>query len=315
MSRRVSILFLGGAKRVSMARALIDAGKKEHLDVEIFSHELSPHEPIASVASIIVGSRYDSPGIIDELGEIIQRHKIDIVLPFIDPSIELATKCADIFGVFSPTSPAELTYKLFDKVEAAALFERHHLPVPTTYSGTDNIKFPAILKPRCGSASKGIIVAHDTSDLQHINHIESYLVQQYIAGAEEYTLDCYVGMLDGEIKCIVPRKRIATVGGEVSKTQTVYNEELTALGRSVLESLGLRGTITLQFLYDKQSERYLLMEINPRLGGGVICSLYAGADIPSMIIKEAMGSTAPTCLNWRDKTLMTRYQQEVVFYE
>jgi len=33
----------------------------------------------------------------------------------------------------------------------------------------------------------------------------------------------------------------------------------------------------------------MIMEINPRLGGGAVAAVHAGADIPAMIISEALG--------------------------
>ena len=86
------------------------------------------------------------------------------------------------------------------------------------------------------------------------------------------------------------------------------------MAKQVLQLLRLEGAVTLQFLHDLDTDRYLLMEINPRLGGGVICSICAGADIASMIIEEAQDINALPRHDWRDKTLMTRYFKEVIFF-
>ena len=40
--KEINILFLGGAKRVSLARKVIAAGEKLGVRVNIFSYELSP---------------------------------------------------------------------------------------------------------------------------------------------------------------------------------------------------------------------------------------------------------------------------------
>ena len=77
----------------------------------------------------------------------------------------------------------------------------------------------------------------------------------------------------------------------------------------------LRGPVTLQFLHDLDNDRYLLMEVNPRLGGGVICSIYAGAPIADYILKEAVGASVRPCTDWAPGTLMARYQKEAIFYK
>lgn len=315
MHRNLNILMLGGAKRVAMAEQLIRAGKSMGVNVSIFSHELSAQEPIASIGKIIVGSKYVDPGIDAELDEIVKKHSIHVVLPFIDPGIEVAARLAKRNPeVFVPVSSIEVSHAMFDKAEAAALFEKAGIDIPTTYQ-PDAISYPAILKPRTGSASRGIVVAHSPADVEAAPlPLDQYLIQSYIEQREEYTIDCYVGTYDNEVKCAVPRLRIATAGGEVTRTITCRNAELERQSAHVLTALHLRGAVTLQFIHDLTTNRFLLMEINPRLGGGVICSICAGADIASMIIEESEDINALPRHDWRDKTLMARYFKEVIFY-
>ena len=301
---------------MSLAEQLIRAGKELGVEVSIFSHELGENEPIASVGTIIVGSRYSEKGIDDEIDHVINSHGIDVVLPFIDPAIEVAARCKSRrHEVFIPVSSAEVAHAMFDKATAAEWFERAGIPIPTTYS-PDGMKYPAILKPRTGSASKGIIVVNNAEELAHAPlSLDEYLIQEYIAERDEYTVDCYVGTVDGEVKCAVPRVRIATAGGEVIRTETRRIPALMSLAERTLKELRLRGPVTLQFIFDRREGRFLLMEINPRLGGGVICSIMAGADIAKMIIEESEEMNASPCRVWRDGTLMTRYFKEVMFYK
>ena len=315
MHRNLNILMLGGAKRVAMAEQLIRAGKRLGCNVKIFSHELSNQEPIASIGTIITGLRYSDPAVDAELDEIIARHNIHVVLPFVDPAIEVAARCKQRHSdVFVPVSSPEVSRAMFDKVLAADLYEQNGIAIPATYS-PENIAFPAILKPRTGSASRGIIVARSIEEVQAAPMpLHQYLIQQYIEHREELTVDCYVGTFDHEAKCTVPRIRLATAGGEAIRTITQRNPELEKTAKSVLPALHLEGAVRLQFIHDIEAARYLLMEINPRLGGGVICSICAGADIASMIIEEAQDLNAMPRHDWRDKTLMTRYFKEVIFF-
>lgn len=315
MHRNLNILMLGGAKRVAMAEQLIRAGKQLGINVTIFSHELSAQEPIASLGTVIVGNKYCDPAIDAELDDIVTKHSIHVVLPFIDPGIEVAARLAERnHDVFVPVSDIDVSHAMFDKAQAAELFAAASIQIPDTYA-PDTITYPAILKPRTGSASKGIIIATKPADVEAAPlPISDYLIQQYITDKEEYTIDCYVGMFDSEVKCAVPRLRIATAGGEVTRTVTCRNATLESQARHVLSALHLKGAVTLQFLHDLATDQYLLMEINPRLGGGVICSICAGADIASMIIEESVDINAMPRHDWRNGTLMTRYFKEVIFF-
>lgn len=313
MKKIVPILMLGGAKRVSMAEQLIRAGSELNADVKIYSHELSDKEPIASIGKVIKGKKYSEQGSTEEITDIIDRYNIKIVLPFIDPSIEIAAECKRLNPeIFTPVSGADVIKAMFDKATAADWFEKAEISIPETYNNR-NCKFPAIAKPRTGSASKGIFIIETAEQLAGIENTGNYLIQEYIPKCDEYTVDCYV-TADDEIKCIVPRIRLATAGGEVIRTETRRIPELITTSAEVIKHLNLKGAVTLQFIHDINNRRFLLMEINPRLGGGVICSVFAGADIPKMIIQEALGEKVPECDNWKDKTLMTRYFKEVMFF-
>ena len=312
MSKTIPILMLGGAKRVSMAEQLIRAGAELNTDITIYSHELSDKEPIASIGKIIKGKRYSEKGVTEELTNIIDRYGIKIILPFIDPSIEIAAECKRINpAIFTPVSGTGVIKAMFDKVTAAEWFGKAGILIPETYN-RQNCKFPAIAKPRTGSASKGIIIIETAEQLAKIENTGNFLIQEYISERDEYTVDCYIAS-DGEIKCIVPRIRLATAGGEVIRTETRRIPELISTSSEIIKSLNLQGAVTLQFIHDINNNRFLLMEINPRLGGGVICSVFAGADIPKMIIQDALGAKITASGNWKDKTLMTRYFKEVMF--
>ena len=142
---------------------------------------------------------------------------------------------------------------------------------------------------------------------------EAYLCQQYVAGRMEFTVDCYVAT-DGKVICTVPRRRIEVAGGEVTVTQTVHDKEMESWCGRILGKLGLTGAVTIQFLREHDAEgRLMLMEINPRLGGGAVCAVHAGADLPEFILREWLGERLEPCAQWKDGLKICRYLSEVVF--
>lgn len=311
--KTTTVLMLGGAKRVSFARLLIDAGRRRGTDVRILSYETIHTVPIACVGTIVAGRRWSDPDIIGHLSQIVDSEHVDIVLPFVDGAIEICSRLKERRpDVFIPVSDYATAHAMFDKKAAAAAFTEKGIDIPATYT-PDNCRFPAILKPREGSASKGIIVAHEKEELLRAGNLDNYLIQEYIADRDEYTVDCYVSTIDGRVLCAVPRLRISTSGGEVDRTQTRRIPALIDTSKKILKAFGFAGPVTLQFIHDKTADRHLLMEINPRLGGGVVCSIRAGADIAEMILTEAAGSAAAEMPDWRDGALMARYFSEVMF--
>lgn len=309
---RSVILMLGGARRVSMAEHLKQSGARLGQEVSILSYELTPEVPIATCGEVIVGLKWSDPNVVEDIVRVCKEREVNVILPFVDGAIEIASRCAtEMPEVFVPVSEFETCRMMFDKVSAAKSFKEAGLPIPQTYSAL-TAEIPAIAKPRRGSASRGIKVFHNMEDLMHLKNINDYIVEEYIEKREEYTVDCYISK-EGEILCTVPRHRLEVMGGEVTRTRTHRNSELEKMSREVIEAFKLRGPVILQFLRDLNRERFLLMEINPRLGGGVICSICAGAPISDYILRESLGLPVRVCEDWKDNTLMARYWKEVIF--
>lgn len=309
----LNILLLGGAKRVSMARMLIAAGHDRGVEVGIFSYELTPLVPVASVGTVVEGRRWNDPEIYKHLREVADTKGINAMIPFVDGAVGVAAKFAQIYkDVYAPVSSPEIAETYFDKCAAAEAFERAGLPVPATYRH-GKPTFPLIAKPRHGSASKGLEVIESVNEFRRVIAVRSdYLIQTYFPEREEFTVDCFVDK-EGNALCVSPRERLEVVGGEVVNTMTVDDPEITSVSRTALERLGLRGAVTLQFLRDMATGRLMIMEINPRFGGGCVCSVHAGADLPGMVVDEALGRKPKPSTSIKPNTLITRYFQEVVF--
>jgi len=312
--KKVNILFLGGAKRVSLAEHLLKAGQKLGLNINIFSYELDERVPLAAVGKILKGKKWKDADLFSDLHSQINKNDISIVLPFVDPAIEVAELLkAGNKNLFIPTCGKDICHIMFDKVLSERWFLDNGLPIPPSFSQYDQIQFPIIVKPRTGSASKGIKVIEDVEEWDKLENKDNYVIQQYIEDREEYTVDCYVTLF-GKIISIVPRLRILTAGGEVMNSETRRDKDLIAISEKVLMSGDFKGPVTIQFLRDKKTGATYIMEINPRLGGGVITSIEAGADITEFILRDYLGEELHPCNDWKDKTLMTRYFKEVIFY-
>lgn len=312
MRKTINILFLGGAKRVSMARKFKEAGARRGYDVNIFSYELDYDVPIASIATVVKGLRWNDPEVLESLHRVVADHAIDMMIPFVDMLVGVASRYAERYAdVFAPVSRPELCDIMFDKVLSDALFERHSIARPPLYQ-RGRPSFPLIAKPRFGSASKGIKVVNNAVDFRSvIARADDYLIQKYIPNRREYTVDCYVSAT-GSCACISPRLRVEVIGGEVSRTVTVDDPALVEASRRAITAIGLRGAVTLQFLRDVDTDSLMIMEINPRLGGGAVCSVHAGADLPGMIIDEFLG-VEPSPASPRPGVEIARYFEEVVF--
>lgn len=310
----VTILFLGGSRRVSLAEQFQRSGKQMGCEVRFVSYELDKDVPIALMGEVVKGLSFNDPGVVDDIVRVVEEKEVNIILPIVNGAMEVASLLRDrLPDVFVPVSDYDVTRTMYDKVDAAEAFEKAGIPIPATYSIIDN-EMPAIIKPRKGGSSRGIKIFNDLSDLMTYPDLDSYIIQEYLEHAREFTVDCYVSR-EGEILMTVPRERLEIMGGEVTRTKTCRIPELIDLSRKIIETFGFRGPVTIQFLYDSKIGHYKLMEVNPRLGGGVICSIYAGAPVTDYILKESLRVPVRPCQDWTDNVLMARYQKEAVFFE
>lgn len=310
--KEINILFLGGAKRVSLARKVIAAGEKLGVRVNIFSYELSPEVPVAAVGKVITGLKWSDPGLMEHLETVVGQYGIDIMLPFVDPAIEVASLYADTYGdVWAPVVDPALADALFDKAESAKLFASKGIAIPRTYTG-GRPRFPLIAKPRRGSASKGLMIINDVAEFRRVVRMSDYMMESYIPNRREYTVDAYISK-HGDILCVSPRLRIEVLGGEVTRSATVDYPELKEMAVKAIGELGLRGPVTLQYMLDTDDGSLMLMEINPRLGGGVVCSIHAGADIPRLLLEDFLDMEPTPVPEIKPGVLICRYFDETVF--
>ncbi len=307
----VRILFLGGAKRVSVARHFIEYGRSIGHDVKIYSYELDDCVPISDVGEVIVGLKWSDPDLFSHLSQVISDRDISMVFPFVDRSIPVTLQLKGAFPeLFVPLSSDEVCSIMLDKISSARWFSENGIVQPRCYSSLEEVEYPVILKPTKGFASQGIIVADSVEHLPPQGNIfEEYLVQEYFAQRTEYSVDCYVGS-GGEVLSVVPRIRLETAGGEAIKSVVVRHEKIIEQCKEILNKGAFRGPITLQFI--GSGDKLYIMEINPRLGGAVVASIGAGSGLMSLIFNDFYGIDSHEITNWREGTIMTRYFQEVI---
>ena len=299
----LNILFLGGAKRVSIAEKFINEGKIRGVNLNIFSYELDENVPISIVAKIIVGLKWNDKNIYTDLLKVSLNNEINIIIPFLDFSTLIAARLKDMIefkNIFIPVSNEDTCSLFFDKHLANRWCIENKVNVPSNINN-----YPLIAKPINGSASKGLIIIQNSEELKNLKNRKKYLLQKFIEG-KEYSVDIYRSTSNNKIISIVPRIRLETQGGESIKSITVKDQSIIDYSREIIEKTNLIGPITLQFIQDRQTKVLYYMEINPRFGGAVLNSIFAGANSPAYILNEYYNIENNNNENWTDRFLMLR---------
>jgi len=170
---------------------------------------------------------------------------------------------------------------------------------------------PLLVKPVRGSASIGVEVVGTRAELEVLAARGDDLIVQSIAPGAEHTVDVYVAA-DGAVHGVVPRRRLETRGGEVSKGITVRSEPLIGLVTDLVARLpDAFGALNVQVFLD-EADTSAVIEINARFGGGFPLTHAAGADYTRWLVEEVYGLPGSAGSDgWRTGVVMLRWDDAV----
>lgn len=315
-----NILFTSSGRRVSLIRHFKNTLAENAIDGRIITADLHKHAP-----TVFVGDEYEQvprvtdPAYIPVLLDICKRHKVRLLIPLIDTELLLLSENKKNFeeaGVVVLVCSEEANRICRNKNNTASFFESIGVGTPEIYQPQEvlndvNPQYPYLIKPFDGSCSVGVVKVNTPAELvYHAENVSNPILQEFVEG-EEYTVDVLVDFA-GNVRSVVPRLRLETRAGEVSKGVTVKNKKIIERTKYVAEQLpGALGCLTIQcFLTAANELKYI--EINPRFGGGFPLSIAAGADFPKWIIEMILGKKPEIELDgWQDGTVMLRYDDAV----
>jgi len=316
----LNILFTSAGRRVSLVRLFRRALDELGVQGQTIAADLRRDAPASHVADVSVQvPRVSDPGYVDALLEICRRHGVRLLVPLIDTELMVLAESKARFeaaGVTPLVCSPETIQISADKRATHDFFVAAGVDTPRILDteailADPRAGYPFVLKPLDGSCSIGVTRVRNTRELAFFkDYVANAMVQELVPG-EEYTLDILVDF-DGAVRCVVPRLRMETRAGEVSKGMTVRDPEIIAAGRAVAEALpGAVGCITAQ-CFKTPGETIRFIEINPRFGGGFPLAAEAGADFPRWILEMLMGHEPKITLDgWRDGVVMLRYDDAV----
>lgn len=239
-----------------------------------------------------------SPNYIPTLIELCRNQKVDALLSFSDPDIDLISQHLNELrhaGVV-PVIPSAAANKIcFDKYSTYLFLKENGFNTPQTYIdfeeaieaiNTGQLAFPLIIKPRHGSASCNLFIARNKKELDVFFHYAPDMLIQEMINGQEYGFDI-CNDLQGHVLSVVPRRKIAMRSGETDQAETCNEPSLLDLGLRLGEKLGHVGPLDVDLFV--RGDRVFILELNPRFGGGYPLSHLAGADFPGLIVKMIKG--------------------------
>ena len=254
---------------------------------------------------------------VDTLVEIIQDYEIDLVIPLNDFELPImaANKAKlEAFGAKVIVSEPDLIDLCADKWKTFNFLEDLNISSVKSFITLDDtlealaqgsVKFPLVLKPRWGFGSVGIETVKSESELRLAYELlsikidnnsmssvgantvkEQILIQEKITG-EEYGLDI-LNDFDGNFHSAYVRKKLAMRSGETDKAISVIDSRFTEIAKKIGKATGHIGIMDCDFFL--KDDQILLLEMNPRFGGGYPFSHTAGIHVPGIYVEWLKGN-------------------------
>lgn len=316
MSETISVYFSSAGRRVELMRCFRDAARELGIDLRIVAGDLAPEfSPACCEADIAVKTPpCSSPDFLDVVMDSCVRHGVRLIVPTIDPELIPYSRMREAFarrGINVAVSAEDVVDLARDKLATANWLQQRGFPTPATIGldelrrAPDSIAWPLLMKPKAGSASKGIYVAEAIGDLGDPELDDAYVAQTLLVG-REFTTNVFFDEA-GTHRAAVPHIRYEVRAGEVSKGETVRNAALLAIAEQLGRHLkGARGALCFQSIVGADGEASIF-EINARFGGGYPLAHRAGAPFAKWLLAESIGAAVDYDHEWKPGVRMLRY--------
>lgn len=287
----------------------------------------------------------NDPNFVNKILEICRKEKPDLLVSGIDPELLPLAKARPEFEklgvkvVLSDPKGIEISQdkaKTYEFFRGSRFVPRHVIARSSrefrkAVGSLDYPNSPVCFKPAFSYGSRGFRIIKpnvDKADLlfrekpmnvfmglqeaveifekcEEKSSLPTMLVMEYLEG-REYTVDLL--LKDGKPILTIPRERVATKQGVSVIARIEKNQEIIDTAETIVKKLGLNYNVNLQLKYAGDIPK--LIEVQPRLAGTTIACAGAGANLPYLALKIALGEkfSLPK-VRWG--TVMKRFWEEV----
>ncbi|WP_161630025.1 carboxylate--amine ligase [Desulfogranum mediterraneum] len=240
------------------------------------------------------------------LVENIQRLGARVLIPVLEETFLISKYSHDLSQYVDMVVPS---YKQIlvahNKDQWEAVARAHDIPVPLTVTAAslqeqrgkvDDLPFPVLIKPKQGGGGWGVEKIDSADGLHRLLDadgylglpLERFLVQEMIQG-ESHCVAMLFNRGALRAKVVYQQLRNFPVGfGQATMRVSVRNERAEHSFHTFLKSLEWHGVCQADFVVESRTGVPYLIDVNPRLWGGLAQALASGVDFPYLLYKIAV---------------------------
>lgn len=246
----------------------------------------------------------DIDGYATALLNLAARDDVRTIVPVREEDAFVLSKYRPAFAdhIETPWPTLEQLRQVHDRVRLAEVAARADAPCPRTcpVGNVTEWKDPVIIKSRYNLLVDDYVEAvgpNGTAQQKDIRYVEpgeipdadrvcetfdhEPIVQMFVPGGDEYMVGALCDR--GEVIAAIQHRQVRgtsyTNGGGVYR-RCVYQPELDAVARSLLEELDWHGLACIEYVYDPDSNEFDLIEVNPRMWQSLAANVKMGVDFP-----------------------------------
>jgi len=259
-TKTVLVTGIGGNVGQGILRNIISL----NLNIKLIGVDIASFTPGNHLCdtTYLVPYSYDE-NYIPTICEIIDKEKVDLILPSTDYEIYYLSKNNDMLNAKVVASEATTAKTYLDKYATYLYLSKNSIPFSKSWL-TGEFDFSVkniIAKPREGRGSRGILInPENPNDLP-----EGYMIQQLAVG-NEITTAVYVSK-DKKLHGLFTMERKLT-NGTTTESRVIfqYDEALRSIAKKIIDLGGLIGSFNIQSIVTDQDE-IVPFEINCRISG------------------------------------------------
>lgn len=222
---------------------------------------------------------------------IIQKEKVDLVIPATDFETSILAKISDELPAVIATAGNKSAAIYLDKYLSSCFHKEHSIPfaetcLPSEYT---NQFQPVIAKPRLGRGSRGLILNYDGREQLSD---EEYLIQKMHTGVE-ITTAVYVSYITGKFLGLLSMERSLDNGATTyCKVVKKYDERFEEIAHQIIQNSDIKGAFNIQSIVTEKEEIFPF-EINCRISGTNSIRSHFGFNDVKYTIDELLFNRSP----------------------